>query len=502
MNISQTVMLVNLAEPLEGRIAVVRSGRLQEYYTERQTTREAAGNIYKGVVESVAPSLDAAFVNIGGTHSGFLQADNVMPPAPKKRRFFPFPRKKKQEISVSPRRNIRELLKPQDEVLVQVTKEAIGGKGPALTMHISIPGRYLVITPKQPHRGISRKIEDLSQRQHLRDMSDQIKLPEGIGAIIRTAGEGRTLRELERDVEYLLKMWRRVEESYVSSPVGKLLYAETDLAIRAARDIFTPDIDEIVIDSEEAFERTRDFFLTVMPRYSSRVRLHSGTTPLFEEYSIEQQIEAIYERRIMLPGGGSIVIDETEALVAVDVNSGGFKKGDEKEVSFRVNLQAAEEIARQLRLRDLGGLIVIDFIDMANREHTRQLEHSIRTLLRRDRAKTDFGRISRFGTMEITRQRLRPSIQLLSSDRCSSCRGTGVIPSPETISLKALRKIKSHLSRSPQRAILVLLHPEVAKCIQNNMRRDIVALEDKFSAQIVINSDPLTGIDEVKIGQL
>jgi ribonuclease E len=359
-------MLVNLAEPLEGRIAVVRSGRLQEYYTERQTTREAAGNIYKGVVESVAPSLDAAFVNIGGTHSGFLQADNVMPPARKKRRFFPFPRKKKQEISAPASRNIRELLKPQDEVLVQVTKEAIGDKGPALTMHISIPGRYLVITPKQPLRGISRKIEDLSQRQHLRDMIDQIKLPEEIGAIIRTAGEGRTLRELERDAEYLLKMWRRVEESYSSSSAGKLLYAETDLAIRAARDIFTPDIDEIVIDSKEAFERTRDFFLTVMPRYSSRVRLHSGTAPLFEEYSIEQQIEGIYEREITLPGGGSIVIDETEALVAVDVNSGGFKKGDEKEVAFRVNLQAAEEIARQLRLRDLGGLIVIDFIETEN----------------------------------------------------------------------------------------------------------------------------------------
>lgn len=295
-------MLVNLAEPLEGRIAVVHNGKLEEYYTERQTTREAAGNIYKGTVESVQQSLDAAFVNIGGSHSGFLQADNVTALARKKRRFFPFSRNKKRESSPPPGRSIKELLKPGDEVLVQITKEAIGDKGPALTMYVSIPGRYLVITPKQPTRGISRKIEDETQRQHLRDMIDQIKLPQGMGAIIRTAGEGRTLRELERDVEYLLKMWRSIEESHLKSSAGKLLYAETDLAIRAARDIFTPDIDEIVIDSEEAFNRTRDFFLTVMPRYSSRVRLYSGTTPIFEEYSIEQQIEEVYERKITLPG--------------------------------------------------------------------------------------------------------------------------------------------------------------------------------------------------------
>jgi ribonuclease E len=499
---SQTVMLVNLAEPLEKRIAVIRGGRLQEFYTERRTTREAAGNIYKGAVESVEPSLDAAFVNIGGNRKGFLQANSAIPAVRKKRSLFPFPRRRKREIPAPAGRKIRELLKPGDELLVQITKEAIGEKGPALTMYISIPGRYLVITPKQPTRGISRKIEDPSQRQPLRDMIDQIKLPEGIGAIIRTAGEGRTLRELEKDADYLLKIWRSIEESCIKSPVGTLLYAETDLAIRAARDIFSPDIDEIMIDSEEAFSKTRDFFLAVMPRYSSRVRLYTGSAPLFEEYSIEEQIQEVYKRRLPLPGGGSIVIDETEALVAIDVNSGSSRKGDEKESSFKVNMEAAEEIARQLRLRDLGGLVVIDFIDMEDRERVRQLEHRVRTLLRRDRAKTDMSRISRFGTMEITRQRLRPSVQLLSSDRCPSCRGTGVVPSPETVSLKALRTIKSHLSRSPKRTILALLAPEVANYLQNNMRRDILALENKFSTQIVINPDPLIGIDEVKIGQL
>jgi len=501
-NHSQTLMLVNLSEPLEGRIAVVRNGKLEEFYTERYTARAAAGNIYKAIVESVEGSLQAAFVNIGTSRNGFLQADNVIAPTKKRRGFFPFSRGKRRETPATDSRNIKELLKPKDEILVQVVKEAIGDKGPALTMYVSIPGRYLVITPKQSQKGISRKIEDETQRQNLRSMIDQIKLPNGIGAIIRTAGEGRTLRELERDAKYLLKTWRSIEDSCTRSPAGTLLYAETDLAIRAARDIFSPDIDEIVIDSEEAFHRTRDFFLSVMPRYTSRVRLYSDAAPLFEEYSLEQQIEEVYKREITLPQGGSIVIDETEALVAIDVNSGGFRKGDEEESAFRVNMDAAEEIARQLRLRDLGGLIVIDFIDISGREHIRQLEHKIRTLLRRDRAKTDFGRIGRFGTMEITRQRLRPSVQLLSFDRCQHCGGTGVIRSPETISLKALRKIKSHLSRSTGRSLRVLLHPEVAEYLQNYMRRNIVALEEKFRAQIAIMSDSQIGIDEVKIGQL
>ncbi len=487
-------MLINAAEVTESRIAVVLGGKLEEYYTERSDSQHMAGNIYKAAVVNVERSLQAAFVNIGGSANGFLQAGDISYQAAGRKSRHRSAARKGTPL-------VQDLLRPEQELLVQVTKEAIGKKGPALTTHIGIPGRYLVLMPFSSHIGVSKKIEDEKQRQELKKMLKELNPPQNLGVIIRTAGADRTKRELQKDLNYLSRVWKAIQNKSKSAKAPMLVYKESDLAIRTVRDIFSPDMEEIIVDSREVHRSLTEFFTAVMPRYKNRVKLFPSATPIFDHYEVQPMVEEIYKRKIALPQGGSIVIDETEALVAIDVNSGRFKTKNAEETSFKIDMQAAEEVVRQIKLRDLGGLIVIDFIDMKKHEHIRKLERRVRDLMKTDRARHSMTRISQFGTMQITRQRLRPSLQHRSSGICPQCGGTGRIRNLETVSLEALRKIKAEIPRNNVTSLRVILNPKAAEEFQNNMRAQLAELENTYDKKIIITSEPFIEIGEIRTEQ-
>lgn len=482
-------MLINAAELAENRIAVVTDGKLTEYYTQRQNGGFSAGNTYKGIVVGVERSLQAAFVDIGGAANGFLQAGDVSYEAAGKSR--------KNRHGSPPL--IQDLLRRGQEILVQITKEAIGTKGPALTTFLSLPGRYLVLMPFSTHIGVSKRIEDEEIRRRLKKMLKELDPPQGLGYIIRTVGADQTKRELKKDLSYLTRLWKAIDRKSESIKAPALVYEESDLAIRTMRDIFTPDVDEIVTDSREVHRSLVDFFEAVMPRYASRVKLHDSASPLFDHYDIEPMLAEIFKREIALPQGGSVIIEETEALVAIDVNSGRFRTGSAEQTAFKINMKAAEEITRQIRLRDLGGLIVMDFIDMREANHVRALEKRVRELMRDDRARYSMTRVSQFGIIEMTRQRLRPSMQGRSSGVCPQCGGTGRVQNLETVSLHALRRIKAEMLRSASSAIHLVLHPRVAEDFQNNMRAQLVHLENMHNKKIFIRSEPFVELNEVRV---
>lgn len=499
---TKRMMLINAAEFAESRIAVIQDSKLEEYYTQRRNGKGGAGNIYKGVVAAVERSLQAAFVDISGPVNGFLQADDisykVVRPA---RRKQAAPAGKGRPRSRSASVAIQNLLRTGQEILVQVTKEAIGTKGPSLTTFVSVPGRYLVLMPYSTHIGVSKKIGDDRLRKKLVALLRELSPPKNMGFIIRTAGADRAKRELQKDLNYLSRLWKAIEAKTRSLKAPALVYRESDLAIRTVRDIFTPEIQEIITDSREVHRNLIDFFNAVMPRYKSRVKLYDSASPLFDRYDVESMVEEIYSPRIALPQGGSIVIEETEALVAIDVNSGRFKTRSARTASFKINMQAAEEITRQIRLRDLGGLIVIDFIDMKDSSQVRELERKMRELMRADRARLRLTRISEFGIMQITRQRLRPSLLASSSGVCPHCGGTGRIRNLYSISLEVLRKVKAEISRTSGTSLKILLHPQVAQHFHNMLRKQLVDLENMYNKKIMVSSEPFAQLREVKIEQ-
>ena len=486
---SKKLMLINAAELAENRIAVISDGKLVEYYTQRHNGGFSAGNTYKGVVVGVERSLQAAFVDIGGPANGFLQPGDVSFEAAGKSR-----KKKRNGPPL-----IQDLLRRGQEIMVQITKEAIGTKGPALTTFLSLPGRYLVLMPFSTHIGVSKRIEDEQARKRLKKMLKELDPPHSLGYIIRTAGADRTKRELKKDLSYLTRLWKAISRKGDSAKAPALVYEESNLAIRTMRDIFTPDIDEIVTDSREVHRGLVDFFQAVMPRHANRVKLYDSASPLFDHYDVEPMVAEIFKREIALPQGGSVIIEETEALVAIDVNSGRFRTGSAEQTAYKINMEAADEITRQIRLRDLGGLIVIDFIDMKEQKHVRELEKRVRELMRDDRARYSMTRVSQFGIIEMTRQRLRPSLQGRSSGVCPQCGGTGKIQNLETVSLHALRRIKAEMLRSTGSAIHVVLHPRVAEDFQNNMRVQLVHLENMHNKKIIIRSEPFVEISEVRV---
>src|SRR5262244_2241472 len=396
-------MLINVADEEESRVAIVEDGILEELTIETSSKEQIKGNIYNGVVVKVEPSLQAAFVDYGGKRHGFLPMGEIQP-----RWYTTEFRSEDRER----RPRIQDVIKRNQKVLVQVVKEELGTKGASLSSYISLPGRYLVLMPgSDTAGGISRKIEDEEERKKLKEIIAQLEPPPDMGIIVRTAGLNRNKAELQRDMSYLQRLWAIIEEKSRESPAPALIYQEHDLVIRSIRDYFTPDIQEVLIDHREVYRRARDFFQSVMPRYQSRVQLYRDKKPLFARYQLEEQIEAIYSQKVELKSGGSIVIDPTEALVAIDVNSGrATKEKGIEETAFKTNMEAAQEIARQLRLRDLGGLIVIDFIDMENNRNQREVENRLRESLHYDRARVQMGKISRFGLMELSRQRLQTSL--------------------------------------------------------------------------------------------
>ena len=484
-----TKMLINASHPEECRVAVVADGVLEELDVEITTREATLGNIYKGVITRVEPSLQAAFVDYGGRRNGFLSINDVHPS------YFP------ESFETAGRRpRIQDVFKKDDHVIVQVNKEERENKGASLTTNISVAGRYLVLMPGTDLCGVSRKIEDEKERKKLKEILKQLNPPENMGFIIRTAGMGRTKTELSRDLNYVLKLWRSIEKNVGDQTAPTLLYREHDVVIRSIRDHFSPEIAEILVDEKEVFKKAKDFFRQVMPKYENLVKLSQERRPLFNKYQLEDQIEQVYRRRIKLKSGGYIIIEPTEALVTVDVNSGSAirEKGIE-ETAFRVNMEAAPEIARQLRLRDLGGIIVIDFIDMLQKKHKQEVERTLRSEFKKDRAKTKVLRISALGCLELSRQRLKSSLGTGEYVECPLCDGLGKVKSPEMTALSVFRKIKSQLLKDRVCEITATVPAQVADYLLNRMRSQLVELEKERRVRITIAADHIITDREIVI---
>lgn len=467
-------MLFNATQQEELRVAIVDGQKLIDIDIETAGREQRKGNIYKGVITRIEPSLEACFVNYGEERHGFLPFKEVA------RAFF------KDGVDVRNAR-IQDALHEGQELIVQVEKEERGNKGAALTTFISLAGRYLVLMPNNPRGGgVSRRIEG-EDRQELRETMAQLQVPEGMSIIARTAGIGRAAEELQWDLNYLLQLWKAIDGAAGDNKAPLLIYLESSLVIRAIRDYFQPDIGEILIDTDEIYEQARAFMSVVMPDNMSRVKKYRDDVPLFSRFQIEHQIESAYSRMVMLPSGGAIVIDHTEALVSVDVNSARATKGaDIEETALRTNLEAADEIARQLRLRDLGGLIVIDFIDMESGKAQKDVETRLKDALRHDRARVQMGKISRFGLMELSRQRLRPSLSEGSHITCPRCNGTGHIRDTESSALQVLRIIQEEAMKENTAAIHCQVPVEVAAFLLNEKRQDINLIELRFKVNVLL----------------
>ncbi|MBC7001967.1 ribonuclease E [Photobacterium sp. BZF1] len=469
-------MLINATQKEELRVALVDGQKLFDLDIESPGHESKKANIYKGRITRIEPSLEAAFVDYGAERHGFLPLKEIA------RDYFP------ADYSYQGRPNIKEVLKEGQEVIVQVDKEERGNKGAALTTFISLAGSYLVLMPNNPRAGgISRRIEG-EERTQLKAALSTLELPQGMGLIVRTAGVGKSAEDLEYDLNYLLNHWERVKDAADSAPAPFLIHQESNVIARAIRDYLRRDIGEIVIDSKKIFDRARDHIQQVRPDFLSRVKLYENTeTPLFNHYQIENQIESAFQREVRLPSGGSIVIDPTEALTSIDINSArATKGGDIEETALQTNLEAADEIARQLRLRDLGGLVVIDFIDMTPVRHQREVENRLREAVRMDRARVQIGRISRFGLLEMSRQRLSPSLAEASHHVCPRCSGTGVIRDSESLSLSILRLIEEEALKDNTSQVLAIVPVAIASYLLNEKRRSVQYIEKSHNVRVII----------------
>ncbi|RDZ28706.1 ribonuclease E [Lysobacter silvisoli] len=470
-------MLINATQAEELRVAIVDGQNLYDIDIEQPAKEQKKSNIYKGRITRLEPSLEAAFVEYGAERHGFLPLKEIS------RDYF-------QSGVDHNKAGLRELLREGQEVVVQVDKEERGNKGAALTTFISLAGRYMVLMPNSPTAGgVSRRIEG-DDRAALKEAMDKLAIPDDMGVIIRTAGVGRDAEELQWDLDYLLQVWKSIAEGALSKPSPFLIYQESRLIIRALRDYMRPDIGEILVDTDEMYTEAREFVEQVMPHNLRKLKKYGDDTPLFNRFQIESQIENAYERTVRLPSGGALVIDQTEALTAVDVNSArATKGGDIEETAFNTNLEAAEEVARQMRLRDLGGLVVIDFIDMSSNKHQREVENRLQHALRQDRARVQIGRISRFGLLELSRQRLRPSLGESSQIVCPRCDGHGRMRSVESLSLSILRLAEEHAMKENTGQVLVQAPTEIANYLLNEKRRALSEIEKRHDAPIVIVAD-------------
>ncbi|HMY07484.1 MAG TPA: Rne/Rng family ribonuclease, partial [Accumulibacter sp.] len=467
-------MLFNATQVEELRVAIVDGQKLIDLDIESATKEQKKSNIYKAVITRIEPSLEAAFVDYGSERHGFLPFKEVS------RAFF-------QPGVEAGRATIKDALREGQELIVQVDKDERGNKGAALTTFASLAGRYLVLMPNNPRGGgVSRRVEG-TERAELREVMDQLQVPAGMSLIARTAAIGRNAEELQWDLNYLLQLWKAIESAATQQSGAFLIYQEGSLVIRAIRDYFQPDIGEILIDTDEVFEQARQFMEHVMPGTVNRIKRYRDDVPLFSRFQIEHQIESAYSRQVSLPSGGAIVIDHTEALVSVDVNSGRATRGaDIEETALKTNLEAAEEVARQLRLRDLGGLIIIDFIDMENQRNQREVENRVRDALRFDRARVQTGKISRFGLLELSRQRLRPALAETSYIPCPRCSGTGHIRSTESAALHILRILEEEAMKDNTAAVHAQVPVDVATFLLNEKRADVQAVELRQKVNILL----------------
>lgn len=468
-------MLINASHTEEVRVAMVDGQRLYDLDIENRTREQKKSNIYKGKVTRVEPSLEAAFIDYGMERHGFLPLKEIS------REYF------KKGAGNGGKVRVQDALKEGQEVIVQVEKEERSNKGAALTTFISLAGRYLVLMPNNPRAGgISRRIEG-EERADLREAMRGLDIPEGMGAIVRTAGIGRATEELQWDFNYLLQLWNTITDESKKARAPHFLFQESNVIVRAIRDYLRQDVGEVIVDSEEAYNLAAAFIGTVMPDFTSKVKFYQDEIPLFNRYQIENQIETAFCREVSLPSGGSIVIDVTEAMISIDINSArATKGGDIEETAFNTNKEAAEEIARQLRLRDVGGLIVIDFIDMLNSRHQKEVENKMRVALEVDRARVQVGRISRFGLLEMSRQRLRPSLEETMSRTCPRCKGQGTIRGTRSLALSILRLVEEEAQKEFSREIRVIVPIPVATFLLNEKRKEILAIESRNNIQVTV----------------
>lgn len=479
-------ILINAIDPEECRIAKVKELKLEEFHIESSGRESIQGNIYKGVISHIEPSLQAAFVDYGSERNGFLQKQEIHSD------YF--------QDNLSGGRSITKMIKRGQELLVQVTKDPLMKKGAMLTTYISLPGRYVVLMPGSDNRGISRKIEDEKERNRLKDLVGKLKIPEGFGIIVRTVGIDCNKRRIVKDLNYLLRLWKNIQKKVTKVQAPVLLYKEQNFALRSMRDYFTTDVTEILIDDGAVHHEIKDFVKIISPKHTKIVKLYKGDKPIFTKYQLEDQISSIYESRVKLKSGGSIVIAQTEAMVSIDVNSGkATQKKSIEQTALQTNIEAAEEIARQLRLRDLGGLIVIDFIDMRDSKHKSEVERAVKNNVKFDKAKTKIGRISKFGLMEMSRQRIRPSIAFTSFESCSHCKGKGMIPSTEMLALDILRKIRLETLKCETTSVKCIVPVGVADYLLNRKRKEILDLEVRRGLSITIEGDGTVTQDTTKI---
>ena len=474
-------MMINRDHAEVCRAVILEDGRINDYIVENVSQEKIKGNIYLGVINRVEPAIEAAFVDFGGNKYGFLPFKDVL------KESYVDTGEKKARV------RIQDVLVRGQEILVQVAKESRDAKGPSLTNSISLPGRFLVLMSGSHASAVSRKIEDEEERKKLKTLVADFKLPDNLGLIIRTAGLGRTKTELQKDLQRLLMVWENLTSSRKKS-IKKppfLLYQEADMVVRLVRDNFTTETSEVLVDNIESYDAVKSFMQMVMPRFTNRVKLYKDTTPIFSRFKIEDQIESLYQRKVSLPSGGSIVFDSGEAMVSIDVNSGKTTSASQlEETALKTNLEAAEEIGRQLRLRDLGGLVVIDFIDMFHKKNQTLVEKEIKKTCKLDKARVNISRISKFGLLEMSRQRMAPPVQQGAFVQCDSCSGTGVVRSLNYVVIHVLRKINEHLASGKVEKLTVEVSSDITEYMLNNKSAFLLDLQEKLKFKLEFLSKP------------
>ncbi len=493
-------ILINI-EAGERRVAILREKKLEWYFVERISKKRIVGNVYKGAISSVLNGMGAAFVDCGLEKNGFLYVDDITAPLIEDEDsgfFFPANGHKHRTHKTK----ISEIVKKGQDVLVQITKEPLGTKGARLTTHISLPGRYLVLMPTSKKIGVSRRIKDDDERKRIKALLQSIRLPKDTGVVARTAAQGCGKKEFTRDIKYLLDTYNKISAAAKKQKSPVLLFEEFDIALKVLRDFLSDDTTRVVVDEIHEFKRLKGFVSKITPSYRNKLRLHKEPVSLFEKYNVEKEIDKLFERKIYLKCGGFITIEQTEGMIAIDVNSGRFTgKKNLEDTIFKVNKEAAVEIARQLRLRDIGGIIIIDFIDMEISSHKKEIYSLLQNALEKDKARTNIISFSELNIVEMTRQRVRKSLQSVSYENCPYCDGRGMVKSDSAIAISALRKIKSVLKsgRSRRLRVEVVVHPRIAQRLVNDDSAAIEKLKRVFKRRISIVSDDTLHVEDVNI---
>jgi ribonuclease G len=493
------------AESLETRVGVLEEGKLEEFTIERTTEERLVGSIFKGKVRNLEDGLKAAFVDIGFEKNAFLHYWDIVPSNfDSGVELVERENKKQRERPRITQKDIPRLYPPGSDIIVQVTKGPIGTKGPRVTTNVVLPGRYLVLLPNSDQSGISRKIENQQERQRLKQILRSLDIPDGMGVIMRTVGEGQQIRYFVRDLALLLEEWKLIQERIKAQPSATCVFQEPDLIERTVRDFLTEDVERIVVDSPKAYDRMRDMISKISKRSASKVKLYNDSQPIFDRFNISRQLENAFSRTVHLKSGGYIVVDETEALVAIDVNTGRHKGGKDQESSIlRVNLEAADEICRQLRLRNMGGLIVLDFIDMKSRRDQQNVYQRVKEGLRRDKAKTHILPISQLGLMEMTRQRHSESVHAAVYEECPYCKGRGKVKSALTMSVEIQRKLSEILKKRPRDEsdfqLRIVVHPSVLDRLRNEDEKHLIEMEKRYFGKLSFRGDPALHAELFKI---